>query len=469
MKRRIIANLSKEMVFCLERERGWTYPELREQVCRFAAYFTLNKVGRVCIQLEQGFYAYAAITAAYLSGTVFCVIDKNQPIERKQYITGAFLPDLYIVLTNADKFADNSMSIEEFGYWNGSVESLVRDNKHIYVLFTSGSTGRPKGVLVKSSAIERLVSWAIPEFDLCGDDIYGQYAPLFFDMSMLDVFAAVSVGCSIVPFSSMADKLRPANLIEKFGITFWNSVPQVLEVLENSGGFKSEKLKSLRTIKFGGDKIYQLQIEKLFTLLPDCNVVLTYGPTEITVFCTYAKMNRADYKSFSKGIMTMGKAVPGWDVRLKDEESGVGEIVVCGAYIGDGYIDGASGAFFKRTGETEYTEYSTGDFAEEIDGYYYFHGRRDNQVKLNGIRVDLSEIENALIGVGCKRFEVIAQNDLIYLAYVDVQADEKFIRGTLIKKLPKYLVPSVVKRFDSFPLTPNGKTDRQALIKELSK
>lgn len=349
--------------------------------------------------------------------------------------------------------------LPDIPYLNCSLKDCVRDSEIAYVLFTSGSSGEPKGVIIKSSSLEELVVWAINEFDLRETDVFGQYSQLFFDMSMFDVFGVASRGCSIVPFATFADKLRPANLIEKYKITFWNSVPQFLVILKASKAFRADKLKTLRIVKFGGDKIFEVQLKELFDILPNLKIILTYGPTETTIFCTTAILDKNTYnKNAYNGLMTIGCPVPQCDISLADCENNIGEIIVYGSNVALGYIGEFDDPFIKD--DYRNIAYRTGDYARLIDNRYYFCGRKDKQLKINGIRVDLSEIEKILIDLGVEQFLVFAHRGLIYIAYSGCHLSEICIQNNLQQWLAKNLCPTKIKYYDSFPLLDNGKVDQ---------
>ena len=458
MKSLIIHNLDlNDKPFCFERDVIYSYSDLRREIIKISQFFINNNYYRVLIDLNQGFYAYAVVLAAYLSGTIFCCINEAWPQKRKDYIIERFEPD--IILNSSDPYAHKCINYFNIPYSCKTIDQCVRCSDIAYVLFTSGSSGEPKGVLIKSASLEELIVWAINEFDLKETDVFGQYSPLFFDMSMFDIFGVASRGCSIVPFATLADKLRPANLIERFKITFWNSVPQFLSILKASKALQINKLQSLRTIKFGGDKIFDAQLKELFDILPNVKIILTYGPTETTIFCTTVTLNKNTYnKNAFQGLMTLGRPVPQCKILLNNCEDGVGEIVVYGSNVALGYIGLADDAFIK---DGDYNiAYRTGDYARLIDNNLYFCGRKDKQVKINGTRVHLSEIEKILVDIGIDQFVVFAHKGLIYIAYSGCNLTETCIQNKIQQWIAKNLCPAKIKYYSYLPLLDNGKIDQ---------
>jgi non-ribosomal peptide synthetase component F len=399
----------------------------------------------------------------------------QQPAQRRQYVAQDFCPDL--VLT------ENAEDRSEFGAIN-ALYVRAQDLKQLhcvgplpiakdrslpsglaYVIYTSGSTGTPKGVKITRRGIDRLVTWSIEAFGLSSIDVCGQFAPLNFDMSMFDIFAATAAGAALVPFAAQRQRMYPGVVIRDKNISFWNSVPQILEVLQRGNQFERTYLRSLKTIKLGGDKIHETQLEKLFDRLPDATVILTYGPTEITVFCMYLIVNRSTYRSFSNGLMSLGRPVPGWNVEVTSPSGEIGEIVVSGDYIGAGYLDDRISASDLDVG-FKGNSFFTGDFASIESGLPYFKGRRDSQIKINGNRVDLTEIEAAAMQSNCTQAVAIVSSDRVALFFSSTHVSESELVEKLRLSLPSYAVPSILRRLEAIPLTINDKPDRAKLEQE---
>jgi D-alanine--poly(phosphoribitol) ligase subunit 1 len=345
----------------------------------------------------------------------------------------------------------------------------IFDNSIAYVLFTSGSTGLPKGCMIKRESLEKFCIWAAEEFSLSEHDVCGQYVPLYFDMSLLDIFGGFMKGVTLVPFPNFTEKLRPGIILKKYKITFMNVVPQFLEILMRTNQFSNEYLSSLRMIRFGGDKIYENRLEMLFEQMPELKVVSTYGPTETTCFCFYKIVDKNTYKEHSRDIITIGNTIPGWNAYLRNIEENIGEIVVYGEYIGAGYLDINGGEQFSKeyiNGSMEQVYY-TGDYATIINSEYYFKGRRDAQVKINGNRVSLSEVEFAMLELGCREAVAVFCMDNIFCFYCAEKNhfdDEVKIKEILQTRLPRYAIPSSIARLDVLPYNANGKIDKKKLI-----
>jgi acyl-coenzyme A synthetase/AMP-(fatty) acid ligase len=461
--------------YVLSKEKNWTYEELERHCAFFHRKFRDSEYDKVLLSTNQNFYAYSAILAAYLTGATFCIINPELPIERKQYMIEMFQPSVIlcsendnlnsVITTHILHLEKTEVYIKDFK--TCPIEQIF-DNEILYVSFTSGSTGMPKGCKIKRRAFETFCSWASSEFELSETDIYGQYVPLYFDMSLVDIFGGTMHGVTLVPFSGFPEKLRPGNLLKGYQITFLNVVPQFLDILIQTGHFTKDYLQSLRMIRFGGDKIYKKRLENLFSQVPDVKVISTYGPTETTCFCFYKTLDKDNYEAHSRDIASIGNTIPGWHAYLKDVEDNIGEIVIYGLNIGAGYLHHEDDEHFGREkihGQEEEVYY-TGDYASLINNEYFFEGRRDAQVKINGNRVSLIEVEYALMEMGCSEVAAVFVKDNIFCFYYTNREDfgeEKEIKVKLENKLPRYAIPSALIKLKKMPYNANGQVDRNRL------
>lgn len=479
MQDQILANLEMDKIFVLEGTNNWTYKDCKRNILCLNEYLIKNELRKVLICLNQGFVAYSCVIGSYLSGATFCCINTNDPLARKLYFVSNFEPDI-IICNHEDALNESSIATptitpqQLFGKNQviDSPSSISHHNNEIaYVLYTSGTTGLPKGVKIRRKSINDLVNWAGPVFNITKKDVCSQFASLSFDMSIFDIFTSVSAGATLVPFASLTDKLFPGKLIKKHGITFWNSVPSVIDILAKGNQLNSETLMSLRTMKFGGDKVYPSQLENLFGAIENLRIIITYGPTEATIFCTYLQVQKSDYLEFADNIMAIGRPISGANIFLDKTDDGVGEIVVYGECVGDGYIAGEKRLqAFKRVNINGKSEraYFTGDYGRFKDGVLYFLGRKDSQIKINGNRVDLSEIDYTARLMGCDSTYTIFYKGKIILFYESSKYTIREVENFLNEKLPTHFRPSIILKKDIIPKTANDKFDRIQLIAEIN-
>lgn len=478
----IMKNLSTDRPFVYDYDSFYTYHDLQGFCKRLERVYKARNIRKVLICLPQSFEAYGAVICSFMSSVTFCSIRSDDPLNRKTSYIEMFQPDLVLTdeSNNVEEVVDRDKLIHVSDLENDCEEDISDEDKRYfaeqeiaYVMFTSGSTGFPKGVKIKRTALLQIVDWMSKNFMVKETDICSQYSNMSFDMSLIDIFVAVTAGASLVPFSNFRDKLFPGAKIKKFGITFWHSVPNVIDILQARKQLVPEVVGSIKKCKFGGEQIYATQLERFFNVLPDATAFLTYGATEITFICTCVKTNKNNYMEYAKKNMALGFPVDGWNIILDNVERGIGEIVVYGDNIGAGYINQKQGSSrFRKIlidGKNE-DAYFTGDLGLYIDGVLYYLGRRDFQVKSNGNRIDLSEIDRVVRNMeGCIAAYTLFYNKKIIVAYIGENLNEAEIRRVLYLELPKAYMPHQIVCCESFPKNNSGKIDRNELINTLIK
>ncbi|MFJ8011036.1 amino acid adenylation domain-containing protein [Streptomyces sp. NPDC096339] len=349
-----------------------------------------------------------------------------------------------------------------------------------YLLYTSGSTGRPKGVAVTHGAITGYLAALTATFGLGPQDAVLARTALTFDPSVRDLFAPLTTGGRIVLASQdeAGDPEALARLLHGEHVTALLSiVPSMLEPLVAA---VTEPAAALRLVMTTGEALSPGLARAARTLgLPGrLRLVNQYGPTECTNTTTYHVVTDADIEA---GRIPIGRPLPGARVLVLGEHleplprGAIGELFIAGRGVARGYLGDPA-----RTAEAYPPDpygppgarmYRTGDLARlRSDGVLEFHGRRDNQVKVRGHRIELGEVEAALLRHPDVARAVAAAHgegaDRLLAGYVvwregggDPAAVLDFVRAAL----PAAMVPSALVVLDAMPLTPNGKTDRRAL------
>lgn len=471
----IYKTFESEGIAVIENNKKWSYSEFKKYVLTAKAYFERNKISKVMICLPQGFFAYTVIWGAYLAGITFCPINILSPRDRIKFYKDVFQPDSII---HEKGFQDIHLEISSKVVDDifCSITSNVIDtnfninspNEIAYVIFTSGSTGIPKGVMIKRKALNNFLLWTTKAWGITDNDVYGQFSNLGFDLSIADIFTAVLCGATLVPISSIGEKLLPGKMIQKHKITFWHSVPSVVDLLEKSNHINLKILNTLKKISFCGERLFPKQLEKLFDVKPDLIVFNTYGPTEITIFCTFVRLSINNYKKYSISTIAIGDTIPGWNILLDKIEDGVGEIVVAGENIAFGYLMNSDNKSFSKVSlnGTDMEGYYTGDFATYEDNKLYFMGRKDSQIKHKGYRIDLSEIDFWMREFGCSASITTYINGKIISFVIIKNFREKEMRKFLESKLPEYSLPHKIYNELNFPLNGSGKINIIELVKE---
>ncbi len=336
-----------------------------------------------------------------------------------------------------------------------------------YIMYTSGSTGNPKGVMITHANIINATDWAVEEFGITSEDKMSQHPPLSFDLSTFDLYCAFKTGATLYPVSDNLS-LFPGELIkfiEETGLTVWNSVPSVMVYLWNSGLIKPDRLPTLRKIFFNGEGFPARYLAEWMKTYPDKQFVNMYGPTETTVQCSFYRIP-APPTDLTK-LVPIGKATGGMEIFAVD-----GELYVGGKGVGLGYWHNpqkTAESFIEFPGKGRV--YKTGDLVSlRGDGNYEFIGRKDNQVKVRGNRIELGDVDAALYSLPYVNEAVaiaipdIATDGNKLVVFVDLKdkKEEQYIKEDLAKTIPNYMIPDEV-RFSKLPKTSTGKIDRPKL------
>jgi D-alanine--poly(phosphoribitol) ligase subunit 1 len=355
-----------------------------------------------------------------------------------------------------------------------------------YVLFTSGSTGVPKGVMIPHQAIIDYIDWCVETYQLTSDDVLSNHAPLYFDNSTFDLYCAFKAGATLHLVHDELNAVIPSLVrwLSERQITTFFCVPSVLSMLLRSRRLKPGNLPRLRHVIAAGEVLQRDVLAEWMALYPNVQFTNMYGPTEITVDCSY-HVQRSKPGPDQRSI-PIGKARTNMELFVRLEGGALsqapgaeGELLVRGRSVAYGYLgdpERTRKAFIQNPLHQNFHDplYCTGDLVR-IDerGDYLFLGRADDQVKFLGYRIELGEIEASLVAVdGVQEGVVVfnnspqeAERELGALLSLKDGVALEAVREALKKRLPAYMVPSrlVVTR-DEFPRTSNGKYDRKRAL-----
>lgn len=361
-------------------------------------------------------------------------------------------------------------------------EPVVDDNAIAYLLFTSGSTGQPKGVMVAHRNAVAYMDAMTARYEVVPEDRFSQTFDLTFDLSVHDMFLAWSNGaCLCAPTQSQ--KTLPGRYITDCGITMWFSVPSTAVLMNRLKILKPGKYPQLRYSLFCGEALPVEIVQKWADAAPQSIVENLYGPTELTIACTLYRWDRERSPAESEfGVVPIGEPYPGMKVLVADEhgnevpEGEVGELLMTGPQLTLGYYRDAektAKAFVTPPGRAE-TYYRTGDRVRRpAPGKpLVYLGRVDNQIKIQGYRVELGEVEAVMrqeagvdvaIAIGWPVTASGADGIVGFIGTDHADADTAAIRQRVIGRLPPYMHPSALRTIAEFPLNANGKVDRKAL------
>ena len=351
-----------------------------------------------------------------------------------------------------------------------------------YILYTSGSTGTPKGIMHTHRSGLSFAEWAAAEYGLHSGDRLSNHAPLHFDLSTFDFFAGAIAGATTVVIPEALTKF-PANLsklMQDEKISVWYSVPFALMQLMERGVLESRDLSALRWILFAGEVFPTKHLRDLMKMLPQVRFSNLFGPTETNV-CTYYHLPEPPD---SDDPIPIGKACANIEDLVVDADGNpvpdgeVGELLIRGGVVMKGFWgqpEKTANGFFRRRMFNDFDDifYRTGDLVQRDEhGYYRYLGRRDRQIKTRGYRVELDEIEVALLAH--EKVEEAAVypvpdgqgSNLIAASVIPAQGmllTESELVEHLGKRLPPYAIPVEIELASDFPRTSTGKINRREL------
>ncbi|MDQ1741764.1 MAG: hypothetical protein QOE23_103, partial [Pseudonocardiales bacterium] len=448
----------------------------------------------VAISLPRTPELVTAVLAVLKAGAGYLPLDPNYPTARLGYLLRDSSPTLLIsdstTLTalepalpadtrvlrldaDAAQWADAPVTDPEAG---------PAGHQLAYAIYTSGSTGEPKAVLVEHDQIAAVADAWGQVLDLGPELAHLQLAGFSFDVFTADLVRALGFGGRLVlcPPELLLDGAGLHELMRRYEIGFADFVPAVLDSLLEHWQRSGTALPALRTVVCGSDVWTAASAARLRELCgPDVRIVHAYGVTEACIDSTHYLLPAAPDPA---GPLPIGRPLPGVRIHLLDEagrsvtDGQVGEICIGGAGIARGYL-GRDELTAQRFGADPFVPggrlYRTGDRGRWLPGgELEFLGRTDHQVKVRGFRVELGEIEARLAGCpGVRDAVVLARRsggDQQLVAYYRTNADGPAVtaeraRAWLAEALPAHMVPAACMRLASWPLTPNGKLDRQAL------
>jgi amino acid adenylation domain-containing protein len=466
--------------------RSWTYAELGARTNRLAHLLRARGVGAgdvVGIHADRNAATVWAILAVMKAGAAFCIADAAYPpariveqlriAEPRAWIDAsegaARSAELEAVLPPPDRRVDLGGAEKP---WESMPDSSPGDapsaDARAYVVFTSGTTGGPKAIEGTHGPLAHFVEWHTRTHGLDANDRFSALSGLAHDPFLRDVLVPLSIGASIrVPPPSV--RLEPDALVAWMaseGVTVCHVTPSLAEVMTLSRG---SSLDALRWTFFGGEALRGELVTAFRKIAPRARLVNFYGATETP----QAVASHPIANESVSGAVPIGRGIDGVQLLVLDAGdhlAGVdeeGEICVRTRHLAR-YRDGEARGFAASpfSGDPADRVYRTGDRGRyRADGAVEVVGRADDQVKVRGFRVELSEVEAAVRAqAGVTQAAVVYHEPRRALvAYVTGEADPSAVTAGVRARLPDYMVPSTVVKLDALPLTANGKVDRRAL------
>ena len=460
-------------------EETLTYRELNELANQLSHYLYAHGVGaetRIAICIERGLYMVVAMLGVLKTGAAYVPVDPEYPVERISFM----LEDTAAVIMLTSKKAESRLPPQaglQTVYMDLDWPAISRQPRYnesrtitsgqlAYIIYTSGSTGKPKGVMIRHGNVYSFISWCRHEFAASPFDTVYAGTSVCFDLSIFEIFYPLSIGKQV---RIIQNWLYSATCLPFDSHVLINSVPSVIQSLITAG----TDLTGVSVINMAGEPIPLHVQQSLDT--GRIEVRNLYGPSEGTTYNTVARVS-------SHFPVTIGKPIHNTCIRILSSELqlvpvGVfGEICVGGAGVAEGYLNLEALTAEKFITDpfaagTQVKMYRTGDRGRWLaDGNIEYAGRMDEQVKINGYRIEPGEIEIVLLQSQLFVQAVVLMNQdnqgsKRLVAYVIPKGvfDQETVLSYLRNKLPDYMIPVFWIELEKLPLTPNGKVDKKAL------
>lgn len=460
-------------------ERSITFDALYRSAARLAVTLRAQGDAPVLIYGHKDLRFLTAMWACILAGRTFVPTEDENSDARIQQIQHSAQASLLLNTTaRANPATCRQLAVRDGGTLSAPdlahVVRAVDADQNMYILFSSGTTGRPKGIGVSYANVAGFIDWIRRDFPL-GGAVSGNIRYCF-DVSLYELWLSwlflkpmVVLDHQYVFNTRLAIQRHAAA-----GTACWVSTPTLTRCYLNDRQFNADALPALRQFIFCGEVLTKTLVNALWQRFPDARITNTYGPTECTVAVTAIDIH--PHHVGDERPLPLGAARPGTRLTLSASEGAVGELIISGNAVGSGYLNASpeqqARFFINDRGEKAYR---TGDRGIIRDGVFYFQGRDDREIKLQGYRIDLNDIEQVLLSQpGVREAFVDTWHRQGYLqgicAFVLFDDDHEgdgadFARlgKALATRMPPWMIPRRWYAISEPSLNFNSKLDRRAI------
>lgn len=421
---------------------------------RFAKLELTANVPVVLYGHQQAEFA-TAIYSCLLHNIPYIPVDNIYPAERLKEICE---------LASAPYYYD----VQQRCFVETGVPAQVLEQQDLaYIMFTSGSTGKPKGVQIGRESVWNFMQWVRHDFAMPENPVMMNHAVFSFDLSLIPLLGTLATGGHIV-LNAKEDIAAEDWLsqLKQRNISVWVSTPSFAYQKLLLPQFRADYLSDLKVFIFIGEVLSKALVKHLRRLFPEAKILNSYGPTEATIATTIVEITDEMLKD-ELALLPIGRMMPHSEMDVTADN----ELIIWGKNVMRGYLgltyENAEKLLWNE--DKQWRGYKTGDLGHFAGEHLYCQGRNDSQIKMNGYRIEIHEIENrllALSGISEAVVLPLTKKDgavLRLAAFCSSSLTASEIKTRLSRTLPSYMVPSQIVILDTLPLNPNGKIDRKLL------
>lgn len=472
MLNKILENLKQYPSYmCYQiKDKAYTNQDLYKYVSNIYTFLikekNCKKQEKVLVYGHKEIYMIASFLACAFAGLTYVPIDITIPDGRKKKIIEQVNPKIII-----DKEIENIMDRENYK----EISKIdMKDEDIFYIIFTSGSTGEPKGVQITYSNLKSCTKWLE---DICNIEnaVILNQANFSFDLSVADIYLSLLTKSKhyIIERNTQKDFKILFQELQKSNATFAVFTPSFADLLLVDKNFNKSLMPNLQKILFCGEKLTKNTVNKLYNRFENIQIINSYGPTECTFAVTSTEVKQNEEISIGKPKQDVCIYVVDEDLNELNENE-IGEFLISGKSVGKGYLNPSlnKNRFIKFKNEKAYC---TGDLGYKKDGKFYCIGRKDKQIKYNGYRIELSEIEKAFYNIEYVEKVIVATtkndegkvNKIIAFVKGNCEISKQELKKEISQTLPEYMIPRI-KIVKTMPINENGKIDEKSLLEELN-